>query len=336
MIGLSACGNLNSCGCGDGVLVDQTVAGYTNGVAPGQELQLYWFPSLTLASNTVGVTFYGKYTDTNSPPLDGGGAWQLPNSGTSVNLVFLTAFWSGSNPESAGWATHCTTVAPVAVFTASPTAGLAPLSVTFDDTSTGATPLTLYWDLGDGTKVTNSGGGSIIAHPYAAGVYTVTLTASNSVNTSTLVSNRLIWAETALESWQTHYFGSTNRAMCGGDVDFDGTGISNTNKFLSGFNPTNAAAYAHITSIVKSNGDIRVTYLAANGDNTWSPGIISRTNILEFTTGDPHGGCSNNFASTGQTNILSGGNGLGTNVTAVDAGNATGTTRYYRIRVRTP
>ena len=36
---------------------------------PGHKLQLYWFPSLTLASNTVGTTYYGNYTDTNGPPL---------------------------------------------------------------------------------------------------------------------------------------------------------------------------------------------------------------------------------------------------------------------------
>ena len=97
--------DLAACGCGDGQLLDQTVVAYTGGIAPGQKLQLYWFPSLTLASSTVGVTYYGKYTDTNSPPLDGSYAWQMPVGGAIAHLIFWTAFWGGSNPETNGWAT---------------------------------------------------------------------------------------------------------------------------------------------------------------------------------------------------------------------------------------
>ena len=82
---------------------------------------------------------------------------------------------------------------------------------------------------------------------------------------------------------------------------------------------------------------MNVTYLGASGDDSWSPGIGSRTNVLEFATGAPTGNYSNNFVSVvGGTNILSGGHGLGTTVTAVDTGGATGTNRYYRIRVIAP
>jgi hypothetical protein len=138
-------------------------------------------------------------------------------------------------------------------------------------------------------------------------------------------------------TWQTHYFPGGG-ASAAGTADPDGDGVSNTNEFLTGFNPTNAAAYPHVISIVKSNGDMRVTYLGANGDNTWSPGIASRTNVLEYTIGwGPNGSYTNNFVSVvGGTNALSGGNGLGTNVTAVDTGGATGTNRYYRVRVLVP
>ena len=100
--------DLNACNCGDGQLFDQTVVAYTNAVAPGQKLQLYWFPSLMLASNTLGVTYYGKYTDTNSPALDGSDAWQIPPGGSSVHLKFWTAAWGGSNPQTAGLATLLT------------------------------------------------------------------------------------------------------------------------------------------------------------------------------------------------------------------------------------
>ncbi len=114
--------------------------------------------------------------------------------------------------------------------------------------------------------------------------------------------------------------------------------MSNTNRFLAGFNPTNPVAYLHIISIASTNNtDVNVIYLGANGDNSWSPGIASRTNVLELTAGTAGGGYSSNFVSANVTNILSGGNGTGIVTNMVDTGGATnGPTRYYRVRVLVP
>jgi hypothetical protein len=139
--------------------------------------------------------------------------------------------------------------------------------------------------------------------------------------------------------WQLQYFGSTNCAKCGANADYDGTGISNTNKFLAGFNPTNGAAYLHVINIARTNNntDVRVTYLGASGDSTSPLDILSRTNVLEFTTGTANGSYTNNFASTGQTNILMGGTGLGVVTNMVDSGGATNKpSRFYRVRVLLP
>lgn len=244
--------DLNACLCGDGQLLDQTVVAYTNGIAPGQKLRLYWFPSLTLASNTLDVTYYGKYTDTNSPPLNGSNPWQMPVGGSSIILRFQTTSLGGSNPESAGEATFLT-----------------------------AEPLP------------------------------------------------------AFESWQIQYFGSTNNPAAASGADPDGDGMSNTNEFLAGFNPTSSAASLRVIKIEKIGNDIKVTYLGANGDTTYSSGPASRTNVLELTTGvPPSGSFSNNFASAGQTNILSGGTGTGVITNMMDTGGATNPpARYYRIRV---
>jgi hypothetical protein len=142
-------------------------------------------------------------------------------------------------------------------------------------------------------------------------------------------------------TWQDRYFTPTelgNPAFSGPNADPLGKGISNTNQFLAGFNPTNNAAYPHIISIAKTNNtDIRVTYLGANGDSTYLGGPTSRTNVLEFATGTANGSYSNNFASTGQTNILSGGSGLGVVTNMVDSGGATNKpSRYYRVHVLLP
>lgn len=64
---------------------------------------------------------------------------------------------------------------PVASFSASPTLGKHPLSVTFTDKSTGY-PESWYWEFGDGSSSTEQKP----VHTYsAAGKYTVNLTATN-------------------------------------------------------------------------------------------------------------------------------------------------------------
>ncbi|HXI85441.1 MAG TPA: autotransporter-associated beta strand repeat-containing protein [Verrucomicrobiae bacterium] len=198
-------------------------------------------------------------------------------------------------------------------------------------------------------NVTDAGG-------FAAGNYTILTYFSlinNTLNVGSLpggfsgtisndtINNRIVLvvgaAADPFTSWQTHYFPGGGPNSLGG-ADPDGDGMSNTNEFLAGFDPTSNAAYLHIISTVKAGNDINVTYLGANGDSTWSPGIASRTNVLEFTTGTVNGSySSNNFASTGQTNILSGGTGLGAVTNMVDPGGATNTpSRYYRVRVLVP
>ncbi|HUJ11385.1 MAG TPA: autotransporter-associated beta strand repeat-containing protein [Verrucomicrobiae bacterium] len=137
-------------------------------------------------------------------------------------------------------------------------------------------------------------------------------------------------------TWQNQYFGCTGCGQAQGTADPDGDGMNNTNEFLAGFVPTNSAAYLHILSIVRTNTDVRVTYLGANGNSTTTPPIGSRTNVLEYTTGTANGSYSNNFVSANVTNILSGGTGVGVVTNMVDPGGATGATRYYRVRVLVP
>jgi len=136
-------------------------------------------------------------------------------------------------------------------------------------------------------------------------------------------------------TWLTHYGLSGGNAL--GTADPDADGMANTNEFLAGFNPINSAAYLHVISVAKSGSDMNITYLGANGDSTYSGGPASRTNVLEFTAGTGGNYNSNNFASTGVTNILSGGVGLGALTNMVDSGGATNKpSRYYRVRVLVP
>jgi len=87
--------------------------------------------------------------------------------------------WGGSPPA---------TSPPVADFAANPASGVAPLSVTFTDTSTGS-PTSRGWDFGDGS----AGGGSIHRHTYAEpGTYTVSLTVTNAAGSDSETKTGLI------------------------------------------------------------------------------------------------------------------------------------------------
>ncbi len=199
-------------------------------------------------------------------------------------------------------------------------------------------------------NVSNAGG--LANGNYTLITYTGALT-DNILNVGTLpspftgsVSNDLVNKRVVLvvsggappdpfATWQNQYFGCTNCPQALPGADPDGDGMSNTNEFLAGFNPTNSTAYLHIINVARSGNDINVTYLGANGDINGSPG--PKTNVLEFTTGAAGGVYSNNFTSAGVTNILTGGTGLGVVTNMVDVGGATNTpARYYRVRVLAP
>ena len=320
VVGLWDLGDSVNCSGNDGgALCAQTIVSYMGGIAPGQALKLYWFPSLTLSSNTLGVTAYGRYTDPVG--IDGGDAWQMPAGGSTLNLLFLTDPW-GSNLRTNGQATLSTAgVAPLASFTTSPINGGAPLAVTFTDTSSGSLPLSLSWDLGDSTT-TNTAGGASFTHTYPIGTYSVTLTASNFVGTSTLVSNNLITVVTALQAWQMQYFGCTNCPQAAPDADPLGKGISNTNQFLLGLNPTNAASMFRIISAVRNTTDVVVTWQTA--------GV--RTNALQVTSGNANGSYNTNNFQDITTLVISVPGDTVTN--CVDVGGATNSpSRYYRIRL---
>src|ERR1017187_1018943 len=227
------------------------------------------------------------------------------------------------------------TAPPSASFTASPTNGAAPLSGSFTDQSSGS--ITGWaWTFGDGNTSISQNPSDVYVNP---GSYTVREIVTGTGGSSTNTRTALISAYDPFAWWQLNYFGSTNsnpNTAPGGDST--GTGMSNTNKFLAGFNPTNPTAYLHIISIANTNTtDINVIYLGANGDSTWSPGIAARTNVLEFTAGAVDGSYSTNFVSANITNILSGGTGTGIVTNMVDPSGATNTpSRYYRVRVLVP
>jgi len=232
---------------------------------------------------------------------------------------------------------------PVASFTNNPASGPAPLTVYFYDTSTGS-PTGWAWAFGDGNTSTNQNPSDIYLNP---GSYTVQQAVTSQSGSATDTVVNLINVYDPFAWWQLQYFGSTNStANTAPGGDSTGTGMRNTNKFLAGFDPTNSAAYLHILRVAAGNTNVVVTYLGASGDTNYVPGIQSRTNVLDFTTGGSNSSYANDgWQDTGQTNILGvgisaaggEGTGLGTVTNMTDNGGATNVpSRYYRVRVLLP
>jgi DNA/RNA endonuclease G (NUC1)/PKD repeat protein len=282
----------------------------------------------TFAANTLSLTNAGL-TGTNYFRIYGyaaggaGGTWRLDN--VKVLGTVTSANGGGAwliDSVSVKDAICCgVTNPPAAEFTATPTSGREPLTVTFTDTSAGTVPLSLYWDLGDNTA-TNTAGGASFTHTYAAGNYSVTLTASNAAGTSTIVANHLITSLTAFQAWQIQYFGCTNCPEAEPDADPLGKGMSNTNQFLVGLDPTNPASLFRIISVTKQGNDMLITWTAAG----------AHTNAVQATEVSATGDYSTNFTDASGLVILQGSGDVTTNY--LDAGGATNIpSRYYRVRL---
>jgi hypothetical protein len=126
-------------------------------------------------------------------------------------------------------------------------------------------------------------------------------------------------------TWQYQYFTSEeldNPAFSGPNADPLGKGISNTNQFLVGLNPTNPASVFGIISGVSTGANFVITWKTA--------GI--RTNVLQATNGRLGVGYSNNFQDISGPIIINVVGDTTTNYT--DVGGATNRpVRFYRIRL---
>jgi PKD repeat protein len=122
---------------------------------------------------------------------------------------------------------------------------------------------------------------------------------------------------TPFQMWQLEYFGCTNCPQAAPEADPLGKGMSNTNQFLAGLNPTNPASLFRILSIEPTGSDLNVTWQAGGG----------RTNTLQAANG-----LGLNFTDVGGLIILPGTGDIITN--QVDPGGMTNaSSRFYRVRL---
>jgi len=102
--------------------------------------------------------------------------------------------------------------------------------------------------------------------------------------------------------------------------DSDGDGLTDLQEYLAGTDPTNSTSAFRITSILRTNNDVRITWMMGGG----------KTNALQRGAGDGSGGfATNNFATMF---IVT--NTVGTVTNYLDVGGATNVpSRFYRVRL---
>ncbi len=209
-------------------------------------------------------------------------------------------------------------IAPVAGFTANPLSGPAPLNVAFTDIPSNS-PTAWYWTFGDG----GTSGVESPRYTYLnPGSYSATLIASNTGGASGPVA-QTIGVYDPYQWWRLQYFGSTNGASGAPGADPLGKGISNTNQFLLGLNPTDPASVFRILSVVpQTNGDMMITWATGAGP----------TNVVQATDGNGSGGYSTNFMDISGPLAIPG-SGNATNSFRDTGGATNNPSRYYRIRL---
>jgi autotransporter-associated beta strand protein len=274
--------------------------------------------NLTLGG-TLNVSDAGGLTNTTYTVFTYGGA--LTYNGVTIGATPTNSFSYAIDTNTAGVVKlDVTTLSPpVALFTASPIYGAAPLAVTFTDSSTGPPTGNRHWDFGDGALDTTE---TNFVHNYAAGTYAVSLTVTNSAGTSSLIRTNYITALSRFDWWRSNYFGCVSCPQAAASADPDGDGMNNTNEFVAGTNPTNSFSALRIISVVQQSNDVNVTWTTAGG----------RTNAVQATAGDGAGGYSTNFADISGPIIIPGS--VDTTTNYVDVGGGTNSpARYYRVRL---
>ncbi len=207
-------------GFGDNVVFSSNGGGSTNavdgvGLTPGKigvtpaALDFGVIATGTTSQRVFTVTNSGGTTVSNGTATVTGGPYTIVSGatfsllgGASTNVVVRFApiavgsftnavlFNSANGGSSTNPVTGSGAIVPVASFTASPTNGAVPLTVTFSDTSTG-TITNRFWSFGDGTTLNTNA--TTLTHTYLlAGSNTVQLIASGPLGASTNTRPNLI------------------------------------------------------------------------------------------------------------------------------------------------
>jgi len=188
------------------------VASFTSDVTLGNAPLLVSFEDTSTGDPTLWEWSFGDGTANSTN--------QHPPAHTYTTPGIYTVILNATNGDGTSYATGTITVrsaAPIASFTADYTLGVAPLVVSFADTS-GNTPTAWNWRFGDGKA--NSTNKNPPAHTYTrSGVYTVLMGASNAYGT-TYATMTITVSSQNFTAWPYYMDHTINRAAASALSDY--------------------------------------------------------------------------------------------------------------------
>ncbi|MDW5551992.1 PKD domain-containing protein [Methanosarcina sp.] len=155
-------------------------------------------------------------------------------------------------------------IVPVTAFSATPTAGSMPLTVSFTDQSTGS-PASWRWAFGDGTTSADKNP----VHTYnKSGRYTVTLTASNANGSNALTKTGYIFVSNILAAPVTSYFASPASGSMPLVVRFTGQSTGAPTAWRWAFGDGNTSTEKNPVHTYNKSGRYTVTLTASNANGS--------------------------------------------------------------------
>ena len=201
-------------------------------------------------------------------------AQQVPYT---VTLTATNAAGSNTLTRTGYIKVNTTTVAPVASFTGTPTSGVAPLLVTFTDTSTNA-PTSWAWNFGDGSTSSVKSP----SHTYStAGTYTVTLTATNAAGSNTLTRTGYVKVNTTPVAPVASFTGTPTSGVAPLLVTFTDTSTNSPTSWAWNFGDGSTSSVKSPSHTYTQQVTYTVTLTATNaaGSNT-----LTRTGYVKVNT----------------------------------------------------
>jgi len=204
-------------------------------------------------------------------------------SGTQTMLLDWVAVRAYSATPPAAL-TFETAAPPVTAFTATPTAGLAPLTVQFTDTSTGS-PTSWLWDFGDGNTSTAQNP----QHTYTApGLYTVTLTATNEYGSDTETKTDYI---TVYAPVTAQFMADVTYGALPLTVQFTDASSGSPTSWTWDFGDGNTSTDQNPEHTYTSTGTYTVKLIASH---PYDSDEETKVNYITVVTLQPFPGCSSN------------------------------------------
>ncbi|HXI82946.1 MAG TPA: immunoglobulin domain-containing protein [Verrucomicrobiae bacterium] len=291
-----------------------------NSTDPGSQLGPFQAPIIPFSWNLAGNQL--PYTYFPDDPSQLQGIVTSPTAGAGAGVLT----WAKTN-----WlVTSYAPTAPVIVAGPQNQSVSQNTTISFTVVAGGSAPLSYQWYFNTNSPIAGATNFLFtLANIQAtnAGIYSAIV--SNSVgSTNSAGATLTVNVPTNTDpfaAWQNQYFTPdelANPSFSGPDADPLGKGMSNTNQFLAGLNPTNPASALRIISAVKQDSDVSISWTTAG----------AHTNAVQATGGDGSGGYSTNFTDISGPIIITGSGDATTNY--ADSGGATNNpARYYRVRL---